>query len=123
MMPCSAANPSPSQGWAQQERAGLRERSDADAVLALALLHHLAIARNVPLERLVDWIVDLAPAGVLEFVPKTDPMVQELLRLREDIFDRYGEEHFFECLRRRTEVLETARVSASGRTLVSYRRL
>lgn len=118
-----AANPSPSQGWAQQERPGLRERADADAVLALAFVHHLAIARNVPLERLVDWIVDLAPAGVLEFVPKTDPMVQELLRLREDIFDRYGEEHFLECLRRRAEVLETARVSASGRVLVSYRRL
>ncbi len=118
-----AANPTPSQGWAQQERPGLRERADADAVLALAFVHHLSIARNVPLERVVDWVVDLAPAGVLEFVPKSDPMVQELLRLREDIFDRYGEEHFLDCLRRRAEVLETVRVSASGRMLVSYRRL
>ncbi len=117
-----AANPTPSQGWAQQERPGLRERADADAVLALALVHHLAIGRNVPLDRLVDWLVDLAPAGVVEFVPKSDPMVEELLRLREDVFDGYGEERFLECLGRRAEVLESARVSAGGRLLVSYRR-
>lgn len=117
-----AANPTPSQGWAQRERTGLRERADADAVLALALVHHLAIARNVPLELLVDWLVDLAPAGVVEFVPKSDPMVQELLRLREDVFESYTEERFLECLGRRAETLDTARVSASGRLLVSYRR-
>lgn len=117
-----AANPTPSQGWAQRERSGLRERADADAVLALALVHHLAIARNVPLDRLVDWLVDLAPAGVVEFVPKSDPMVQELLRLREDVFDGYTEEHFLECLGRRAEALDTARVSVNGRLLVSYRR-
>ncbi len=117
-----AANPTPSQGWAQQERPGLRERADADAVLALALVHHLAIGRNVPLDRLVDWLVDLAPTGVVEFVPKSDPMVEELLRLREDIFDGYGEERFLECLGRRAEVLESAPVSAGGRLLISYRR-
>jgi ribosomal protein L11 methylase PrmA len=117
-----AANPTPSQGWAQQERSGLLERADADAILALALVHHLSISRNVPLERVVGWIVELAPAGVIEFVPKSDPMVQELLRLREDIFDRYDEQHFFEALRERAEIVETTRVSASGRILVAFRR-
>ncbi|HPA51897.1 MAG TPA: class I SAM-dependent methyltransferase, partial [Thermoanaerobaculia bacterium] len=58
----------------------------------------------------------------VEFVPKSDPMVQELLRLREDVFDGYTEEHFLECLGRRAEALDTARVSVNGRLLVSYRR-
>lgn len=117
-----AANPTPSQGWAEVERPGLRGRAEADAVLALALVHHLAIGRNVPLPRVVGWLVDLAPAGVVEFVPKSDPMVGELLRLREDIFDEYDEPHFLAALEERAEVLETARVSASGRLLVSFRR-
>jgi hypothetical protein len=55
-------------------------------------------------------------------VPKSDPMVGELLRLREDIFDEYDEPHFLAALGERAEVLETARVSASGRLLVSFRR-
>jgi ribosomal protein L11 methylase PrmA len=117
-----AANPSPNQGWAQEERAGLRERADADAFLALALVHHLAISRNVPLERVIDWLVSLAPAGVVEFVPKSDAMVQELLRLREDIFDGYTEERFLSCLGERAEILEASTISASKRLLVSFRR-
>lgn len=116
-----AANPTPSQGWAQRERAGLAERAGADALLALALVHHLCLSRNVPLDAAVGWIVGLAPAGVIEFVPKTDPMALELLRLREDVFDDYSEAGFLHALRERAEVLESARISASGRTLVSYR--
>jgi len=116
------ASPTPSQGWAQEERAGIRERAEADAVLALALVHHLAISRNVPLERVVSFIVGLAPAGVIEFVPKSDPMVAELLRLREDVFPGYGEPLFLDCLRSRAEIVSTARVSSTGRVLVSFRR-
>lgn len=118
-----AANPTPSQGWAEAERPGLHARADAAALLALALVHHLAIGRNVPLPRVAGWLVDLAPAGVVEFVPKTDPMVGELLRLREDVFDEYDEPRFLAALGERAEILETARVSASGRLLVSFRRL
>ena len=117
-----AANPPPSQGWAEGERLGLRDRANADGVLALALVHHLAIARNVPLQRLVDWLVDLAPMGVLEFVPKTDPMVQELLRLREDIFHDYTAETFESCLQSRTEIVKSCRISRSGRTLYWFKR-
>jgi len=81
-----AANPSPNQGWNEKERSGLQARASADAVVALAFVHHLAITRNFPLEELLDWIINLAPAGIMEFIPKSDPMVQSLLRHREDIF-------------------------------------
>ncbi|NIO41949.1 MAG: class I SAM-dependent methyltransferase, partial [Burkholderiales bacterium] len=49
-----AVNPSPEQGWLQAERQGLSRRAKGDAVLALALIHHLAISRNVPLEGVLD---------------------------------------------------------------------
>ena len=59
---------------------------------------------------------------MIEFVPKSDPMVAELLRLREDVFPGYGEPLFLDCLRSRAEIVSTARVSSTGRVLVSFRR-
>jgi ribosomal protein L11 methylase PrmA len=117
-----AANPSPNQGWNEQERSGLRARASANAVLALAFVHHLAIARNIPLDQLLDWIIDLAPCGIIEFVPKSDPMVQSLLRHRDDIFPDYRQEAFLTQMERNASIVSTAVVSASGRLLVSYKR-
>ncbi len=75
-------NPSPGLGWACAERAPFVERSDADVILALALVHHLAISNNVPLEMIAALFAGLAPTAIVEFVPKHDPMVQRLLGTR-----------------------------------------
>ncbi len=115
-----ACNPSPSQGWHQQERAGLSSRSRPDAILALALEHHIAIGRNVPLPMLLDWMIDLADSGVVEFVPKTDPVIQRMLGGRQDIFDRYSQAEFESELAKRAAVEKKEVVSASGRTLYAY---
>jgi ribosomal protein L11 methylase PrmA len=117
-----AANPSPNQGWREKERSGLQARASADAILALALVHHLAISNNIPLDQLIGWIVGLAPRGVIEFVPKSDPMVQSLLRLREDIFPNYTPETFLNYLTRIASITGTEVVSSTGRLLVSYTR-
>lgn len=118
-----AANPSPDQGWACGERKGLMGRARADGILALALVHHLAIGRNVPLDRLAGWLVDLAPQGMVEFVPKADPMVQELLRLREDVFEDYDEASFEAALAARAEIVASVSVSESGRRLYWFKRV
>jgi ribosomal protein L11 methylase PrmA len=117
-----AANPSPNQGWKEQERYGFQTRASAEAVLALAVIHHLAISRNVPLDQLLDWITRLAPRGVIEFVPKSDPMVQSLLRYREDIFPDYTKETFLNYLDRSAKITNTEIVSSTGRLLVAYTR-
>lgn len=93
-----ATNPAPDQGWAQEERLGMVARGPVDAVLALAFVHHLAIAKNLPLARIARWLTGLARAGVVEFVPKEDQMVQTLLKMREDIFPDYTLEHFLDSL-------------------------
>ena len=117
-----AANPSPEQGWLQAERQGVVRRARGDAVLALALVHHLVIARNIPLDGVLDWITGIAPCGVIEFVPKTDPMVQRLLQLRQDLFDDYGQENFESLLAARANIVKSQTVSSSGRTLYHYER-
>jgi len=117
-----AANPSPDQGWAQRERSGLAARRNADAVFALALVHHLAISRNVPLGEVVAWLVSLAPSGVIEFVPKADAMVRRMLALRTDVFEDYTEEVFLGALEAAGRVVRTARITESGRLLAWFDR-
>jgi len=117
-----AANPSPSQGWMQHERRGFGERVQGDAIIALAVVHHLAISKNLPLDQVVDWIISMAPQGVIEFVPKSDPMVQRLLSLREDIFADYDEESFRSIVGTRARIIKSSDVSSGGRTLYWYER-
>jgi len=117
-----AANPSPAQGWAQRERKGLGERGNADALVALAFIHHIVIGRNVPLPMAIDWLTGLAPTGIIEFPPKSDPMVQRLLALREDIFPDYTEEAFLAVLGERAKIVASEHVSENGRLLVWYDR-
>jgi hypothetical protein len=90
--------------------------------LALALVHHLAIGKNIPLKAVVKWLVALAPTGVVEFVPKSDPMVQELLRFRDDIFDDYDLDHFVEFIRERADIVRIEQIEDSGRHLIRYMR-
>lgn len=115
-----AANPSPGQGWREQERQSLKSRANADAVIALAFIHHLAIARNIPFEELLDWVMSLAPQGIIEFIPKKDPMVEKLLALRVDIFPDYTEDFFLSQISSRAKIIKTVQTSKSGRLLVWF---
>jgi hypothetical protein len=62
-------NPSPSIGWANEERDSFGGRGPADMVLALALIHHLAISNNVPLPQVADFFASVGKWLVIEFVP------------------------------------------------------
>jgi ribosomal protein L11 methylase PrmA len=87
-------NPSPALGWAHRERLSLEQRGPADALLALALVHHLAIGHNLPLGRVAEFLARLGRTLVIEFVPKSDSQVERMLRSRPDIFPGYSREGF-----------------------------
>ncbi|NRB38783.1 MAG: class I SAM-dependent methyltransferase [Pseudomonadales bacterium] len=115
-----AANTSPSQGWGQNERKGLLERGNADVIIALAFIHHLAIGRNIPLDKIIDWMLSFAKAGIIEFVAKEDPTAQILLQNREDIFPDYNEDFFVEYLSAKAEILKSTKIPDSCRTIYAY---
>jgi hypothetical protein len=110
-------NPSPGQGWAGRERLSLEERGPADAVLALALVHHLAIGNNLPLERIAAYFSRLGRHLVIEFVPKSDSQVSRLLLSRPDIFPGYTKEGFEEAFQRHYHIQSVDRVADSERWL------
>jgi len=114
------SNPSSDIGWNQKERKGFTKRLNFDFVLALAFEHHLAIAKNIPLEDVVSWITSLAPKGIIEFVPKNDTTIQSMIKLKGDIFPNYNLENFKNFLLRNTKITSEKIVSKSGRTLFSF---
>ncbi|MFN2483548.1 MAG: SAM-dependent methyltransferase, partial [Candidatus Limnocylindria bacterium] len=115
-------NPSPSLGWALAERRSLFERANADVVIALALVHHLAIGRNVPLVMLSAFLARLAPHVVIEFVPKEDPMVQVLLATREDVFPDYTLDGFRAAFATHFDFVDEIAIPSSRRIMFHLRR-
>lgn len=111
------ANPSPGTGWANQERATLFARGTADLVLALALVHHLAIGHNVPLAWFVDLLARAGRRAVVEWVPRDDEKVQRLLRTRDDVFPDYTADVFEAAIARRFTVAQRQPLSGTGRIL------
>jgi hypothetical protein len=115
-------NPSPALGWAHGERSALIERGPVDAVLALALVHHLAIVNNVPLPMLADFFADLTESLIIEFVPKSDSQVQRLLAAREDIFEDYTKAGFEAAFGARFALKRVEAISGAERHLYLMRR-
>jgi hypothetical protein len=115
-------NPSGDIGWANTERSSLARRGPADLVMALALIHHLAISNNVPLERIADYLAELGRHLIIEFVPKGDSQVERLLATRKDVFPAYHEAGFEAAFRRTFDLIEKHPVAGASRTLYLLRR-
>jgi hypothetical protein len=111
------ANPSPGIGWENQERASFLERGPAGTVLALALIHHLAISNNLPLERIADFFSKVCHSLIIEFVPKSDSQVKRLLVVREDVFPDYTQECFERVFSDYFSIQNTIKIKNTERTL------
>ncbi len=110
-------NPSPNLGWQNRERDSFIARGPAGAVLALALIHHLAISNNVPLSSLAEFFHSITHWLIIEFVPKSDSQVQRLLSTRLDIFPDYNEQGFEKAFAGKFSILDSAPIQDSQRRL------
>ena len=110
-------NPSPGVGWENKERMSFLERGRADAVLALALIHHLAISNNLPLDRIARFLGKICSSLIIEFIPKSDPRVKKLLATRKDIFSNYTQEAFEGEFSKLFVIQTSAKIRDSERTL------
>ena len=111
------ANPTPPLGWQGSERSSLLDRPHPDLILALALVHHLAIANNIPLPQIAQFLSQLGPWLVIEFVPKEDSQVKLLLAHREDIFANYNQANFEKAFSRFFRIEAKSLLSDSRRTV------
>jgi len=110
-------NPSGAIGWGNQERKSLIQRGPADTVMALALIHHLAISNNLPLGMIAEFLAEICRTLIIEFVPKSDSQVQRLLASREDIFPDYTQEAFENVFQKYFSIHRSKKIENSERTL------
>ena len=117
------ANPSPALGWHLRERPSLLDRAGDSTVLALALVHHLAIAGNVPLRSMSAFFAALGSELIVEFVPKDDPQTATLLASRVDIFADYTVDGFKAAFASDFKLVREVAIPDSRRILFSMRRI
>jgi len=113
-------NPTGDYGWANQERPTTVKQNKPDLILALALIHHLAIGNNVPFPKIAEYFASLGNYLIIEFVPKEDSKVKKLLASREDIFSDYKQSVFEKVFARHFKLTEKHNVKGSLRTLYLY---
>lgn len=116
-------NPSPSIGWSNNERHSLISRGPVDCIMALALIHHLAISNNIPLKMIAQFFARIGNWLIIEFVPKTDRHAQRLLRSREDIFSEYDQASFEQVFSIHFNIHKKINISGSERTLYLMRKI
>jgi hypothetical protein len=116
-------NPSAASGFANNERTSFGERIHTDAVLALALVHHLAIGYNLPLSKIAEYLYGFSHQLIIEFVPKEDEKVQLLLQNKKDIYPEYNREHFENIFRKRFTITEKVQVTGSDRIIYLMKRM
>lgn len=116
------SNPSPALGFAHREREDFTRRMKSDLVLALALVHHLVIGKNIPLSRLADYFAELGPTLLLEFVPREDEKTKVLLAHKEDIYQNYTREQFEEAFGESYDLIEKQAIPGTHRVLYLFQR-
>ena len=116
------ANPSPAIGVNNTERLSFISRTKVDLAMALAVIHHLAIGKNIPFEKIALFFSGLSNYLIIEFVPKEDEKIQFMLKSKIDTYSDYTQEHFESVFSRHYSVLTKQPVGSSGRTLYLMKR-
>jgi SAM-dependent methyltransferase len=111
------ADPSPALGWRGRERLPMLDRGQPDLVLCLALIHHLAITSNIPIADVLAWLAQLGADLVIEFPTPEDPMVQRLLRNKDQRYDDYCVDNFETFLAKDFRVQEVLALPSGTRIL------
>jgi fibrillarin-like rRNA methylase len=117
------AQPTPGVGWNNAEHTSLFNRLNCDVVMALALLHHLCISKNVPLAFTAQLLAGITEKyAIVEFVPRSDAKIQQMLANREDIFDDYTEANFISSFQEHFQLVKSHQCLLSNRKIFLWRR-
>ncbi|HMK24724.1 MAG TPA: hypothetical protein VK483_01750 [Chitinophagaceae bacterium] len=111
------SNPSPAIGVNNNERSSFIARLHVDLALALALIHHLVIGKNIPFEMIADLFQKTCSTLIIEFVPKEDEKVQLMLANKKDIYPAYTAENFEKAFGKYFRLVKKETIPGSGRTL------
>ena len=89
-------------------------------LIALALEHHLIIGKNIPISEFISWITNFAKFGLLEFIPKDDETILDMLSTKEDIYIDYSENNFETNLKKKANIINKFNLSNSNRVIYEF---
>jgi len=115
-------NPSPALGFDHRERLAFEKRIQPDLVLALALIHHLVITKNIPFGMIAHYFHSIAPYLIIEFVPKNDEKVIEMLSNRKDVFSDYTIIQFEIIFEEYFSFIRKQQIKGTGRVMYLMKR-
>ena len=110
-------NPSPSIGVNNEEHLSFLERVKVDLVMALAVIHHLIIGKNVPFEKIAECLSKMGKYLIIEFVLMEDEKVQLMLHSGMQIFHEYNEDRFLQAFSTYFTVLKKESIPGSHRSI------
>lgn len=119
------ARPTPAVGWQNRENPSLldRARGQFDCILVLGVLHHLLIADQIPLARIIDQLEDITTRWVIvEWIPREDSQFAGLCRGRDELYCHLTEEFFIHTISSQFAVLRRD-LLPNGRSLMLLERM
>jgi hypothetical protein len=112
------ANPTPSTGFGNAERASFTDRAGSDLVTALALIHHLALGNNIPLPLIAGYFSQLVKKHlIIEFVPLSDEKARELTARKDIPPVNYDSNHFEAAFSKAFRIGKRDTIPGTGRLL------
>lgn len=119
------ARPTPAAGWRNREHLSLLDRlaGNFDLVLMLAVVHHLILREQAPLAHIAELCATLTRRWLLlEWVPPSDPMYQEWLRGRDDLYGHFTEDDLRQAFGSWFTIADRAALN-NGRVLLLFERI
>jgi len=119
------ARPSPAMGWRYRESPSFLERAQGhfDAVLMLAVVHHLLVSERIPLAEILEVSANLTKDLLLiEFVPPTDSMFRKLARGREELHADQTQTAFEEACRKYYHIVRSQLIEGTERRIYLLRK-
>ncbi len=114
------SRPSPGTGWRNRERAGFlsRARGRFDMVVMLAVVHHMMVSDGIPLDEILSMAAELTRDSVIiEFIAREDPMFQQILRGRDELYADYNQQAFEAACQERFTIERRESPDGATRTL------
>jgi SAM-dependent methyltransferase len=117
--------PSPGTGWLNAECPSFIDRVSGrfDAVIMLAVIHHMLVSERIPLDEIIRLFASVTTGTlILEFVPPSDPMFRQIARGRDVLYAYLTKDHFEAAVGKHFRIVRSERLADSERKLYLLRK-
>jgi SAM-dependent methyltransferase len=119
------SRPTPALGWRNRECPSFLSRATGrfDAVIMLALIHHLLVSERIPLPEILGLAAELSISlAIIEYVGPQDEMFLQLTRGREDLHRSLSEATFEQACTAHFDIINSLPLPGTHRRLYGLKK-